>query len=70
VLTVKPGPVFTPMTEGLEKMPMAIDVDRAADGIWRAIVRRADTAYVPIQWGVIMPIIQSIPSLVFRRMSL
>jgi decaprenylphospho-beta-D-erythro-pentofuranosid-2-ulose 2-reductase len=70
VLTVKPGPVWTPMTEGLEKMPMAIDVETAADGIWRAIVRRSDVAYVPAQWGLIMPVIRAIPSIVFRRMSL
>lgn len=70
VLTVKPGPVRTPMTEKVEKMPMAIDPEQAAEGIFRAIARRADVAYVPAQWGVIMPIIQAIPSLIFRRMSL
>jgi short-subunit dehydrogenase len=70
VLTVKPGPVHTPMTEGMDKLPMAIDVDRAADGIWRAIARRADQVYVPAQWGVIMPVIKSIPSLLFRRLSI
>lgn len=70
VLTVKPGPVHTPMTKGLDKLPMAIDADAAADGILRAMNRRADVAYVPFQWGIIMPIIQSIPSIIFRRMSL
>jgi len=70
VLTIKPGPVRTPMTEGLEKMPMAIDPERAADGIFKAIARREDQAYVPLQWGLIMPVIRSIPSIVFRRMSL
>ncbi len=70
VLTVKPGPVHTPMTSGLAKLPMAIEPDAAADGIWSAMVRRADTVYVPRQWGIIMPVIQSIPSVFFRRMSL
>lgn len=70
VLTVKPGPVRTPMTEGVDKMPMAIDAETCADGIWRAIVRRSDVAYVPAQWGVIMPVIRAIPSIVFRRMSI
>ena len=69
VLTVKPGPVRTPMTEGLNKLPLIIDADAAADGIWRAITRRADTVYVPATWGLIMPAIQAIPSLIFRRMS-
>ena len=70
VLTVKPGPVHTPMTQGLDKMPMAIDADACVEGIVRAMNRRAYVAYVPFQWGIIMPIIQSIPSLLFRRMSL
>jgi decaprenylphospho-beta-D-erythro-pentofuranosid-2-ulose 2-reductase len=70
VLTIKPGPVHTPMTEKVEKKPMAIDADTAADGIWRAIVRRSDTAYVPAQWGLIMPVIQAIPSILFRRTSI
>jgi decaprenylphospho-beta-D-erythro-pentofuranosid-2-ulose 2-reductase len=69
VLTVKPGPVRTPMTQGLDKMPMAIDVDACVEGIVRAMNRRADVAYVPFQWGLIMPIIQSIPSVIFRRLS-
>jgi short-subunit dehydrogenase len=68
VLTVKPGPVKTPMTERLEKPPaMPIDADTCADGIHRAMVRGAQTAYVPLKWAVIMPVIQVIPSIVFRR---
>jgi decaprenylphospho-beta-D-erythro-pentofuranosid-2-ulose 2-reductase len=70
VVTIKPGPVRTPMTEGLDKMPLAIDADKAAEGIFRAIVGRSDVAYIPVQWALIMPIIRSIPSIVFRRMSL
>jgi len=69
VITIKPGPVRTPMTEGIDKLPMAIDADVAADRIFAAIARRAQTAYVPIQWAPIMAVIRSIPSVVFRRMS-
>ncbi|TNE84393.1 MAG: SDR family NAD(P)-dependent oxidoreductase [Deltaproteobacteria bacterium] len=70
VLTVKPGPTHTPMTEGLDKLPMAIDADQSADGIFRAMARRADTAYVPFQWMPIMAVIKSIPSVIFRRLPL
>ncbi|MCO4744590.1 MAG: SDR family NAD(P)-dependent oxidoreductase [Proteobacteria bacterium] len=70
VLTIKPGPTHTPMTADIEKMPMAIDADQSADGIFRAMARGADTAYVPIQWLPIMAVIKSIPSVVFRRMPL
>ena len=70
VITIKPGPVRTPMTEGLEKMPLAIDADTAAEGIFRAMSRGGDVAYIPLPWAVIMPVIRAIPSLVFRRMSI
>jgi len=69
VITIKPGPVHTPMTEGLDKMPMAIDADLAAERIFAAIARKAQTAYVPIQWAPIMAAVRSIPSVVFRRMN-
>ena len=65
VVTIKPGPVQTPMTEGL-KMPFMITADEAADGILRAIRRRAVCAYVPIIWWPIMTIIKMIPSFIFR----
>ncbi len=70
VLTVKPGPVHTPMTEGLDKLPMAIEADEAADRIFRAIASRAQVAYVPAQWRPIMAIIRGIPSFLFRRLSI
>lgn len=69
VLTVKPGPVRTPMTEGAT-MPMMIEADVAADRIFRAIARGAQVAYVPFQWAVVMAAIRSIPSVIFRRMDL
>jgi decaprenylphospho-beta-D-erythro-pentofuranosid-2-ulose 2-reductase len=70
VLTVKPGPVSTPMTAGLGRMPLMIDANAAADQIFSAIARRSDTAYVPLPWALIMPVVRAIPSVIFRRMSL
>jgi len=70
VLTIKPGPVHTPLTAGLEKLPMAIEATKAADLIFAAMARRADVAYIPLQWAVIMSVIKTIPSLIFRRMSI
>ena len=69
VLTIKPGPVHTPMTAGLDKLPMAIQADVAADRIVAAIHRQAQVAYIPVQWAPIMAVIRSIPSVLFRRMS-
>ena len=70
VLTVKPGPVRTPMTEGLEKLPMVISVDVAANQIMRAIVAGKSEVYVPGRWRWIMAVIRSIPSIVFRRLDI
>ncbi len=65
VVTIKAGPVRTPMTEGL-KMPFMIDADDAANRIHRALQRRNAVAYVPKIWWPIMLAIRSIPSLLFR----
>ena len=70
VLTVKPGPVTTPMTEGLEGLPMIIPVDEAAEQIWKAIASGATLRYVPMQWAPIMTAIRHIPSVIFRRLSI
>lgn len=70
VLTIKPGPVHTPMTENVTKKPMAIQADAAADGIVAAISSGSQVAYVPVQWAPIMAVIRSIPSVVFRRMNI
>ena len=70
VITVKPGPVRTEMTEKVEKMPMAIEADQAADRIFAAIAARTQVAYVPFQWMPIMTVIKSIPSVIFRRLSI
>jgi hypothetical protein len=59
----------TSPTEGLDALPMAIDADEAAEGIFRALARRARVAYVPFQWSLIMGVIRAIPSVAFRRMS-
>jgi decaprenylphospho-beta-D-erythro-pentofuranosid-2-ulose 2-reductase len=69
VVTVKPGPVHTPMTAGLQGMPMAIEVDVAAKGIVKA-AGGSNVAYVPGQWMLVMMIIRHIPSIVFRRLSI
>jgi short-subunit dehydrogenase len=69
VVTIKPGPVRTPMTDGLDKLPMVIDVDVAAEGILRAVRRGAQEAYVPRQWSLVMWVIRMIPSAIFHRLN-
>jgi len=67
VVTIKPGPVRTAMTEGRDKLPLLIDADVAAASILRASERGTSTAYVPFAWMPIMAVIRHIPSLIFRR---
>ena len=70
VLTVKPGPVHTPMTQGLDKLPMVVDVSVAVDQILVAIAKRKNVAYVPKRWGVVMAVIRAIPSFLFQRLGI
>lgn len=69
VITVKPGPVNTPMTENAPK-PMAIEPEVAADAIYEAIVRGREIVYVPRRWALIMAVVRNIPSFVFRHLSI
>jgi Short-chain dehydrogenases of various substrate specificities len=65
VVTVKPGPVATPMTEGLGKMPLMIPADVAAREIIAAAQAGKRTVYIPFAWRPIMAIIRLIPSAIF-----
>jgi short-subunit dehydrogenase len=68
VLTVKPGFVDTPMTEGLPGLFWLISADRAAQVILKKAKRGRLTFYVPARWRVVMWVIRSIPSFVFKRL--
>ncbi|MBM4342100.1 MAG: SDR family NAD(P)-dependent oxidoreductase [Deltaproteobacteria bacterium] len=69
VVTVKPGPVRTPML-GARKLPLTVSAEVAARRISRAIARGEHTVYV--HWGYrwIMAIVRCIPSIVFRRLAI
>ncbi len=66
VVTVKPGPVETPMTEGM-KMPFMISADQAAEGVLELARRGTGSGYVPLIWWPIMTIIRCVPSFIFRK---
>lgn len=68
VVTVKPGPVDTPMTHGLDALPLLITPDKAAEKIIAAARAGKNTAYVPGIWRPIMAILRAIPSFIFKRM--
>jgi short-subunit dehydrogenase len=71
VINIKPGFVDTPMTRGLA-LPTALlaTPERVAALIIKGVQNRTDTLYVPGFWRLIMLIIKTIPSAIFKRLSL
>jgi len=70
VLTIKPGMVDTPMTAHMRKGPLFADPKPVGERIYRAIVNKEDTIYVPWFWRWVMIAIKAIPESVFKRLSL
>ena len=69
VVTVKPGPVDTPMTRGL-KMPGMISPEQAAAEILLAAKDKVRVAYVPAKWKPIMAVIRAIPAPIFKWLNI
>lgn len=69
VVTVKPGPVKTPMTAGLST-PGMIGADQAAHEILSAAKNKVRVAYVPGKWRIIMAVIRAIPAPVFKYLNI
>ena len=70
VMTIKPGPVKTAMTEGMKGSAKFADVDAVAASLVKAIDRGDNVVYVPGIWRVIMAVIRAIPERVFKKMNL
>ncbi|MCE9647128.1 MAG: SDR family NAD(P)-dependent oxidoreductase [Chloroflexi bacterium] len=70
VLTIKPGFVKTEMMKAAQgATPFAIEPEKAADDIHKAMHKRKQVVYTASIWRWIMLLIQHIPSIIFRRMS-
>jgi decaprenylphospho-beta-D-erythro-pentofuranosid-2-ulose 2-reductase len=71
VVTIKPGFVDTPMTQGLA-LPklLLVDPDRVAADIVKAVDKGKSTVYTPWFWRGIMLIIRSIPDVLFKRLNM
>ena len=70
VVTIKPGPVSTPMTDGLAKLPLMISADKAATLILEHARKGTPVAYVPGIWKLLMTVIRSIPQAIFQRLDI
>ena len=70
VITIKPGPVQTPMTDHLPNTARFADPQQVARDIVRALDRRApDVLYTPRVWRYVMTAVRHIPESVFKRLS-
>jgi short-subunit dehydrogenase len=70
VTTVKPGPVDTAMSFGLDKLPLLAPPEKVASDIYRGIRRKADVVYTPAPWRFIMAILCLVPSFLWKRAKL
>jgi len=71
VITIKPGPVQTPMTDHLPNATRFADPEQVARDIVRALERRSpDVLYTPKVWRYVMTAVQQIPESIFKRLSL
>jgi decaprenylphospho-beta-D-erythro-pentofuranosid-2-ulose 2-reductase len=70
VLTVKPGFLKTEMLKAAQgATPFAIEPEKAADDIVKAMKKRKQLIYTASIWRWIMLAIQHVPSFIFRRLS-
>lgn len=70
VLTIKPGPVRTPMTDELPGSTHFADPRRVARDIVRGLEGRSrDVLYTPGFWRYIMIVVRLIPEPIFKRLS-
>jgi hypothetical protein len=69
VVTLKPGPVDTPMIRGRTLSPgLVADVDVVGRRIHRALERGERVVYVPGKWRWIMAVLRALPVRLFERL--
>jgi decaprenylphospho-beta-D-erythro-pentofuranosid-2-ulose 2-reductase len=70
VITIKPGPVQTPMTDHMPNNRRFADPEQVAHQIVRALERRSpDVVYTPKMWRYVMTGVRQIPETIFKRLS-
>jgi decaprenylphospho-beta-D-erythro-pentofuranosid-2-ulose 2-reductase len=71
VISVKPGFVYTKMTEELKlPKPLTAQPSEVADAVYNAVQKKKNTVYVKWMWRWIMLIIKNIPEFQFKKMKL
>jgi short-subunit dehydrogenase len=70
VITIKPGPVRTAMTDHMPNATHFADPELVGRDIVRALERRApDGLYTPKIWRYVMTVVEHIPEAIFKRLS-
>ncbi len=70
VITIKPGPVRTAMTDHMAKASRFADPEKVGRDIARALERRSpDVLYTPKIWRYVMTAVEHIPEGLFKRLS-
>lgn len=70
VMTIKPGPVRTAMTENMKGSAKFADVEAVAATLVKVIDKGTDVVYVPGIWRIIMAVIRAIPERIFKKLNL
>ena len=70
VITVKPGPVDTAMSYGLNDMPLMAQPETVAAACLKAVKKGTEVVYVPFPWWPIMTIIKLIPERIFKKLNI
>lgn len=71
LMTIKPGFVDTPMTQGLN-LParLVASADQVARDIVLGVEKKRAVLYTPVFWKYIMWVVCAIPQVIFKRLSL
>ncbi len=71
IMTVKPGFMYTQMTEGMP-LPKSLTAspDKVAKYIYRATLKQKNNIYVLPIWRLVMFIIRNIPEFIFKKLNL
>lgn len=70
VLTVKPGPVDTAMTQDLGPQPFMTTPDAVVADIHKALRKKRNTLYTKWIWWPIMTVIKLVPEPIFKKLSI
>lgn len=70
VTTIKPGPTRTPMTAGMDKLPLLAEPADQARRIVDGIEKRKSVVYTPPVWWPIMHAIRHLPRFIYDRLDL